>query len=111
MDNKKYGGFLVSKNVLLGAAIRYTYREKSDVPELNGWTVYSINDDDEYVNDSSNFEIIGMSTLVQFAPVFLEIFSAPYGTDLCWLYKKGVHVGFYDLTSDSEVSIKEMLKK
>ena len=41
----------------------------------------------------------------------LEIFDARYGTDLCWLYEKDVHVGFYDLVQDKEVSIDEILNK
>ena len=39
----------------------------------------------------------------------LEIFEAPYGTDLCWLYEEGVHVGFYDLVEEREITIEEIL--
>lgn len=39
----------------------------------------------------------------------LEIFSAPYGTDLCWLYESGVHIGFYDLVKNKEVTIEQIL--
>ena len=39
----------------------------------------------------------------------LEIFEAPYGTDLCWLYEKGVNVGFYDLVQERETTIEEIL--
>ena len=39
----------------------------------------------------------------------LEIFEALYGTDLCWLYEEGVHVGFYDLIEERETTIEEIL--
>ena len=38
-----------------------------------------------------------------------DIFSAPYETDLCWLYENGMHTGFYDLANDTEITIQEIL--
>ena len=110
VNNSDYGGFIVSKNVVAGKSIRYTYREKSEIPQLNGWTIYSSEDDDEYVNDSSNFQVLGASSILEIAPVMLEIFDAPYGTDLCWLYEEDIHVGFYDLISENEKEIDQILK-
>ncbi|PEU81382.1 hypothetical protein COL11_00775 [Bacillus anthracis] len=110
VNNSDFGGFIVSKNVVAGKPIRYTFREKSAVPQLNGWTIYSLEDDDEYVNDSSNFQVLGANSILEIAPVMLEIFDAPYGTDLCWLYKEGVHVGFYDLISEDEKDIGQIVK-
>ena len=110
INNSDFGGFVVSKNVIAGKPIRYTFRERSSIEQLNGWNIYSAYDDDEYVNNSNNFEIIGASTMHKIAPVILEIFDAPYGTDLCWLYKEKVHVGFYDLKGETEQSIEEILK-
>lgn len=43
--DKILGGFIISKNVLSGKNIKYTYREKSSIPQLNGWTIYFIDDD------------------------------------------------------------------
>ncbi len=39
VNNSDFGGFIVSKNVVAGKPIRYTFREKSEVPQLNGWTI------------------------------------------------------------------------
>ena len=39
INNDDFGGFIVSKNVIDGKPIRYTYREKSTIPQLNGWTI------------------------------------------------------------------------
>lgn len=110
IDNSKYGGFVVSNNVMAGKAIRYTFREEPTIPKLNGWTIYSIDDDDSYVNDAKNFQIVSANTMFTIAPVMSEIFEAPYGTDLCWLYENDVHTGFYDLKSEKEKSIKEILE-
>lgn len=110
INNFEYGGFIVSNNVIVGRPIRYTFREKSEIAKLNGWTIYSYDDDDEYVNDANNFQIVGGNTIFKLAPVMLEIFKAPYGTDLCWLYEDNVHTGFYDLKSEKEKRIKQILE-
>ena len=109
INNDEYGGFVVSKNALKGHAIKYTFREKSSIAQLNGWNILSDVDDDDYVNDAANFTILNAESIYRIAPVVLEVFDAPYGTDLCWLYEQGVHVGFYDLISDKKVNIEEIL--
>lgn len=108
--NSAYGGFIVSKNVFVGELIRYSFREKSQIPVFNGWTLYSIRDDEEYVNNPDNFMVLSASSMLEIAPVMFEIFDAPYGTDICWLYEEDVHVGFYDLVADRETTIEEILK-
>lgn len=110
INNYEFAGFVVSKNTIQGKSIRYSYREKSEIPQLNGWMFYSICDDDDYVNNSKNFIILNAESLFKLAPVMCEIFLAPYGTDLCWLYEKDVLVGFYDLKKDQEVIIPEILQ-
>lgn len=110
IDNSLYGGFVVSKNVLRGVPIRYSYREESERADLNGWTLYSELDDDKYVRKSENFLIVSAESIYKIAPVMIEIFSAPYGTDLFWKYEEGVHVGFYDLKKDKDVEIQEILQ-
>lgn len=109
INNNDYGGFIVSKNILEGISVKYSFREESSIPQLNGWNLYSEKDDDEYVSDSSNFTILSANSIYKIAPVILEIFNAPYGTDLCWLYEKDVHIRFYDLIQDKEVSIDEII--
>lgn len=111
VNNSEYGGFVVSNNIIKGNAIAYSFREKSDIPELNGWTLYSIEDDEDYVSNPNNFQILSASSIMNIAPVILEIFNAPYGTDLFWQYEEGVHVGFYDLTKDEETDIYEILNE
>ncbi len=53
--------------------IMYT-TEKNRSLQLNGWTIYSSSDDEEYVNNPQNFEIASVKTIA-IAPVmkkFLE---------------------------------------
>ena len=109
INNNDFGGFVVSNNILDGKAIRYSYREKSAIPQLNGWTLLSIEDGDAYLSNSKNFSVLGANSMVKIAPVMLEIFEALYGTDLCWLYEEDVHVGFYDLVRDREITIEEIV--
>ena len=47
INNSDFGGFIVSNNILEGKPIRYTFREKSSIPPLNGWNLLSIEDDEE----------------------------------------------------------------
>lgn len=112
INDTAYGGFVLSKNVYKkGRPIRYTYREESSIPELNGWTIYSCDDDDKYVNNSKNFVIVGAATMRGLAPIMLEIFDAPYGTDLCWMYEGKKHVGFYDLVQNRDTNFYEIIKR
>lgn len=111
IDNIAYGGFVISKNVLAGIPIRYSYREESTIKELNGWNILSEKDDDEYLSDTNNFVIVSAKTIYKIAPVMIEIFDAPYGTDLFWIYEEGVLIGFYDLVTEKEVTIEEILNK
>ena len=111
VNNDLYGGFVVSKNIIDGIQIAYSYRSESSISVLNGWTLYSEKDDDEYVNNSDNFVIINAQHLMKIAPVMLEIFDAPYSTDLLWVYEQGVHVGFYDLINEEATDIDKIRQK
>lgn len=104
-----YGGFVVSNNVLAGRPVGYSFREQSDIPQLNGWTLYSVDDDQEYIERAENFRVVAASTVDGLAPVMLEIFEAPYGTDLCWMYEQGVHTGFWDLAGECPTDIATIL--
>lgn len=109
INDSEYGGFIVSKNVKKGRPIRYSFRENPTMPGLNGWTIYSCDDDQQFIENSSNFIILGAKSIYKIAPVMLAIYNAPFGTDLCWLYESDVHVGFYDLKRDKETTIEEIL--
>lgn len=109
VDNNYYGGFIVSNNIIKGNLPKYSFREKSNLKQLNGWNLYSEIDDNDYVNKSHNFTILNAESLFKIVPVMQELFEAPYGTDLCWLYEDGVLTGFYDLKNDKDTTIQEIL--
>ena len=107
--NDAYGGFVVSNHVLNGVPIRYTYREKSHIPQLNGWHVLSEADDDDYIRDPAHFTIVSAETAIKLSPLLLVLFHAPYGTNLFWRTAEGIPTGFYDLNQNRETSIEEIL--
>ena len=109
-NNQEYGGFIVSKNIISGSKIRYVYREKSNIPQFNGWTMYSIDDNESYINNSENFAVLNAESLFKLSPVMKEIFYAPYGTDLCFSYVEDTHVGFYDLAKNEETDIQKIIQ-
>lgn len=111
IENDLFGGFIVSKNVLNGVPILYSFREESSIPQLNGWNFLSQDDNQDYANDSKNFLIINATSMYELAPVVLEFFDAPYGTDLFWQYEKNVHTGFYDLINECDTDIDKILQK
>lgn len=112
VNDSEFGGFVISKNVMAGRPIRYTYREKIEVGNFNGWNIYSCDDDDEYVSNPNNFEIVSATTINNISPIMLELFYAPYGTDVCWMYdKKGNHIGFYDLIKNEDTTLEKILGK
>ncbi len=112
INSDDFGGFMVSKNIVENKLpIKYSFREESSIKQCNGWTLYSENDDEDYVADPNNFVILGAVSMFNISQVMREIFSAPYGTDLCWLYESGVHTGFYDLANDCETTIEEILNR
>lgn len=110
INTSDFGGFLLSKNVKAGKKVAYVLREKSSLPNMNGWTIYSEADDEEYISNPKNFEIVSATTIEKYFPALLEIFPAKYGTDLALLYQEGVFVGFYDLVNDEETTIDKILE-
>ena len=100
INNEEYGAFIVSNNVVKGRPILYSYREESSIPQFNGWTIYSCDDSQEYIENPDNFVPVNATSIYKIAPVMLELFDAPYGTDLCWIYEGNTLVGFYDLAGD-----------
>ena len=58
INNSDFGGFIVSNNILEGKPIRYTFRDQSILPPLNGWNLLSIEDDEEYDAAANAFNAV-----------------------------------------------------
>lgn len=109
INDSDYGGFIISLNIQRGYPILFTNRKESAFPHLNGWTICSEADDNAYLRDFDNFTVAGATYIHSIAPVMLELFNAPYGTDVGWLYENNKHVGFYDLTRNCKTDLDTIL--
>lgn len=106
IDNSYFGGFIISKNITRnGAKAKWIFREKSSINQCNGWNIYSENDNQEYVINSDNFEVVTAETILKFVPELLKIYHAPYGTDLTIKYNNGVFAGFIDTKTGKDISL------
>lgn len=106
-----YGGFIISKNVTRnGIKAKWIFREPSAIKECNGWNIYSENDDQEYISNPNNFEIVSAESITRFVPILLMVFNAPYGTDLTIKYDGDVAIGFIDTKSGNDVMISQILR-
>lgn len=104
------GWFIVSKNITSGRApVGYSFREKSKAVEVNGWNLYSTIDDEDYVSDPDNFELLDVQQLTKLEPLMFLLKSAPYGTDLAWMYEGDKILGLWDLVAEKEVKINEVI--
>ena len=101
INNSEYGGFLVSSSILSGKKISFSYREKSDIKELNGWILMSDEDHEGYLN-VEGFQIVSASTIFSIQPMMLLLYNAPFGTRLLWEYKEETVIGFYDINANKE---------
>ena len=107
VDNIQFGGFIISKNITRnGAKAKWIFRQESSISQCNGWNIYSENDDQKYISDPNNFEIVSAETVSKFVPEVLKIYNLPYGTDLTLKYNNGVVVGFVDTKTGTDISIK-----
>ena len=104
IDNNYFGGFVISKNITKnGMKAKRIFRKESSIAQCNGWNIYSENDDQEYIGNPSNFEIVTAETVVRFIPEILNIFNAPYGTSLSVKSNNGVFAGFVDEKTGKDV--------
>lgn len=57
--------------------VGYSFREQSDIPQLNGWTLYSVDNDQEHIERAENFRVVTALTVAGLVPIMLEFFEAP----------------------------------
>lgn len=77
------GACTVSKNVLSGAGrVRWMVREESRAPADNGWLIFSHIDDDAYLHDADNLEIVDFNRVCEIEPALIAIWDLPVGSDL-----------------------------
>lgn len=75
------GGTIVSKSILSGKRpLKWLFREEGGYG--NGWIAFGEGDDDEYVNNPDNMQIVDFNTLANIEPMVVNVFYMPIGTDL-----------------------------
>lgn len=112
LDTAKYGGFMITKSITSGKSpASFWVREIAFNDKDNGWRIMGGIDSEEYVNDSANWEIIGINTMYNICPLVLEFFDAPIGTEL-FLNIDGNNIvkEVYDLKTDSQLNIDNILE-
>ena len=79
----KAGACLLSKNVIEGRGrVKWMVREKSKIPQDNGWLIFSDIDDSAYLSDPSNLQVVDFKQACMFEPALIGIWNFPVGSDL-----------------------------
>lgn len=79
----KAGACLATKNVMTGAGrVRWMVREESQDPVDNGWRIFSDIDDEAYLSDADNFQIVDFNEVCAIEPALIGIWDLEVGSDL-----------------------------
>ena len=77
------GACLATRNVIeKKGLVRWMVREPSKAPADNGWQIMSHIDTSEYLNDTSNWQIVDFNDLCAIEPALIGIWDLPVGSDL-----------------------------
>ncbi|CAM3338260.1 DUF2185 domain-containing protein [Occultella aeris] len=99
----KAGACLATKNVLTRAgAVRWMVREDSRAPADNGWLIFSEIDTEEYLADSSNFQITDFNAVCALEPALIGIYDFPVGSDL-EIVRDAAGIHIIDTTTGREI--------
>ena len=79
----KAGACILSKNVIEGKGrVRWMVREKSVIPQDNGWRIFSHIDDSAYLANRDNLQVVDFNQACLFEPALIGIWDLPVGSDL-----------------------------
>lgn len=114
INNDAFGGFIVSKEIIdNGAPIYNIYRIEPKQPGLNGWAILSKKSFDNFGNTDLQLEAVYTAqSLFSVQPIMFELFDAPFGTDVVFLYPQDnteIPIGFWDLNKDCEIDFDQIL--
>ena len=77
------GACLATRNVIEEKGlVRWMVRGESKAPADNGWQIMSHIDTSEYLNDTSNWQIVDFNDLCAIEPALIGIWDLPVGSDL-----------------------------
>ena len=76
------GACLATRNVIeKKGLVRWMVRGESKAPADNGWQIMSHIDTSEYLNDTSNWQIVDFNDLCTIEPALIGIWDRPVGSD------------------------------
>ena len=79
----KAGACLLSKNVInRRGRVRWMVRETSQISVDNGWRIFSHVDDDAFLADPNNLQVVDFNQACLFEPALIGIWDFPVGSDL-----------------------------
>ena len=99
----KAGACLATRNVVeQKGLVRWMVRGESQVPADNGWQIMSHIDTSDYLNDSSNWQIVDFNDLCAIEPALIGIWDMPVGSDLQIVRdEQGIHI--FDTPTGREI--------
>ncbi|KEZ48581.1 DUF2185 domain-containing protein [Metabacillus indicus] len=83
----------VSEDVLEREEFNFMLRDHPNGEDDSGWSIFSGYEDDEYLNDSENFQIVSVGVILNFEDSILEFIHEP---PLC-AYERDDKGGFYKI--------------
>ena len=101
--------FIITRPVQSGNPVRFCWRhEPDDDVGTNGWALFSGEENEE---DMKATILVGRPLAERLAPGIKEIVDAPVGTEIGFQYdKNGNHVGYFDMVTQKNMTVEEILK-
>lgn len=81
--NDNRGCVVTDKITVEGLKIGFMYREKpdEDIENDSGWRFFSGTEDQDYVDDYANSEILTINTVANYDPAILPYLKAKFGSE------------------------------
>lgn len=102
------GACLATTNVIEGKGlVRWMVRTHSQAPADNGWQIMSHIDTSDYLNDTSNWQIVDFNDLCAIEPALIGIWDFPVGSDL-QIVRDEQGISIYDTPTGREIPLDEL---
>jgi len=86
------------------APLKWLVREVSVNPQDNGWRFFSAIDDETYLDDPGNLQVVSFNSVADIEPAIIPILHLPVGSDL-ELVRDESGVRFVDSTTGEGIAL------
>ncbi len=101
------GACIATKNVLNGVGVvRWMVRHPSQHPADNGWFIMGHLDTEDYLADTSNYQITDFNLLCNIEPALIGIWNLPVGSDL-QIVRDELGIRIVDTPTGREIPLEE----